>query len=163
MSRVAATPTLAVACLATAGCESVPALRFSVWEVAEEAPFAFEEGDVVPRPSGPPIAGAVVLLPVGRGPSEDLAVLAARIKDDAGLTDRMHPPIGSKDDGAFAMKTRSDGTADYSELRLWSSSPAVVERRFFVWAEGFEPRTVVVELGAESRGVGVPLVRRRAP
>ena len=90
----------------------------------------------------------------------DLSELASRIRNDPDLTERMHPLIGEDGDFAYAMRTSSAGAAVYSELRLFFFvPPARVERRFFVWADGYEPRTVTIDLGLVPCHVDVPLTR----
>ena len=153
---------LVVAGAALSGCESVPMVRFHVWEATDAA--LTESGRPVTEakfaPSGPPVANAVILRPMGRWKGDPVA-LAARIRDDPTLTERMHPPIGSDGDGAYAMRTGRDGTAEYSELLLgpWFSAPRPVERRFVVWAEGYELREVTIGLDLVGGWVSVPLVR----
>ncbi len=126
-----------------------------------------EDGNGVTNtpPVNNPIAQAVVLLP-GRRCTIDLSELASRLRDDSTVPQRMHPPIGDdqEGDGAYAMRTASAGTAEYSELRLfrWFAPPPKVERRFFVWADEYEPRTVTIQMGTASGHVDVPLVRIRA-
>jgi hypothetical protein len=165
--RMASSASMALACVALVGCESMPHVRFTVSESPIAAPITFEEDrpdHAQPRPPGKAIANAVILLP-GPQLADDPTALASRIRDDPGLTERMHPNIGwlnqDQSDGAFGMRTGPDGTAEYSELRLhyWFSSPRAVERRFFVWADGYEPRTVTIDIGDASYRLNVPLER----
>jgi len=71
------------AVIGMAGCEAVPTVRFDVRESRDAAPTAFEPGPIADDGralSGAPIAGAIVLFPIGRGPV-DLAELAREIAE----------------------------------------------------------------------------------
>jgi hypothetical protein len=155
---------LVLACVAVAACEAVPTVRFEVRESSESLPVAFAEDGYVKDPPAVsyPIRDAIVLLP-SRRCTLDLSELASRLRTDSTVTQRMHPPIGDDQggDGAYAMRTSAGGTAEYSELRLFRFfvPPPRVERQFFVWAEGYEPRVVTIELGTASGHVEVPLTR----
>ena len=147
MRRAVSLVSLALTGASLAACESFPQIQFAVRD-AQNAP----------------VANAVILLPTD-GYTGDSAALAASLRDDVRLTQHMRRQIGTDADadGAFAMRTGPEGDATYTELRFrfWFVPPGTVERRFLVWADGFEPRTITVQVGVTDSRIDVPLERIR--
>jgi hypothetical protein len=145
-------------CIGIAGCESFPVVKVSVWESSSETATSFEEtppDHAVASVPWPPIPNAIVVVTrPGRYPDDPIE-LAATIQDDPQIGRHAYLPIGA--DVAVAMRTEADGTADYSELRLWpfKTSQCV----FTVWAQGFKAQQVTVEFGAGNYLLVVPLQR----